>query len=348
MGAVQPPQADRAARALREAAVGVVEAAALGQSLVHRALEGIAHRHHAGKARVGRGLAEEGSVQVGRHAGEAGVVERRLAARGAGVDDGSAIDAAQVVLGDPVRLDHVGPRPGLLQVDPGGGAGVRVGGDPVSRLAAGGPQAGGQAGRQAAEQLGLGVGLRLALVDETLELVRVGVEGRQVGVLAHAGRQGRVAQFLQHHHIPALRGDVLAQLPVAVGQVQEVGAQRGGVAGGQRHLVVQPRLIGHLLEDGGHAAPGVGLEAAPIGRPGRVAVGAARVDGIEAGRQVMHRRRVVVQHRVDAAEGIAVADEEHPHRLGGPGRGREAGEACEGGGQGQGDAEFHRRAGRGG
>src|SRR5207237_8608168 len=85
-----------------------------------------------------------------------------------------------------VGPDHVGTRPRLVEVNVGGGARIRIAGKPDVRDA--------------------GMDVRLDLVD-------VGIEVRQVGVGSAAGGKRLVALVLHHHDVPALRGDVVAQVP---------------------------------------------------------------------------------------------------------------------------------------
>src|SRR5207245_10919083 len=121
---------------------------------------------------------------------EAGVVQIRLHCLEAFVRGIELVGA--------VGPDHVGARPRLVEVNVGGGARIRIGGNPDVRDA--------------------GMDVRLDLVD-------VGIEARQVRVGSAAGGERLVALVLHHHDVPALRGDVAAQVPSGGVQVEIVAAQ---------------------------------------------------------------------------------------------------------------------------
>ena len=183
---------------------------------------------------------------------------------------------------------------------------VRVLRDVADRVAGRRRRAGRLACGEAAIELGFGVRLRRAVVDEALELVGVGVELREVRVLAAPCRQGRVALLLQDHGVPDLRGDVAAQVPRRVGRVQELAAQRRRIARRDRDVVAQAALVGEHLEQARHASPGMRLER----------IRAGRADRVERRGQVVDVGGVVAQYRIDAAEGVAVADKKDLGRIG--------------------------------
>ncbi len=85
-----------------------------------------------------------------------------------------------------VRADHVGTRPRFVEIDLGVGARIRVRGNRAVRA----PE-----------------------VDPRLDLVDIGIEVGQVRIGAAARGQRAVAQLLKHDDVPALRGDVAAQVP---------------------------------------------------------------------------------------------------------------------------------------
>ena len=314
MRAIVEPQVDQAiGEGIRRPHI------ACSHTRLHGAHESLTDWSNAGEAAgaVGGGQIGCGLVAQAKLIGHSLEVGKKCRGRRGAAGDGAGDGVGGGLEG---AIDEVGPGPGLVQVELRGAALVGIGGDIAQGIAGGGAGAGGcYAGGGlggvggAGEKIAFAVAVRQPGVHKILDLVGVVLEPIGVGRQARALGQRLVALLLQHHLVPGLGANIAAQIPARRIGVEKVPAQRRCIARRQRDIVVQPGLDGELLEDARHAAPGVGLEG----------VGARRIGGIHGRSQVVHIGGVVAHHRVDAAEGIAVADEQHG---GGHGAGRAAGD----------------------
>ena len=141
------------------------------------------------------------------------------------------------------------------------------------------------------------------LVSAVGSMLSVAVAAPAAKVMLPAPSGSAWVLFPAAHRVPGLGGDVAAQVPAGRVAVEVVALQRRRVAGGERDVVGDADLVGEGLEDARHAAPGMRFVGVGAG-------GAGEAGARDRRRQVVDLGGVVAHHRVDPAEGIAVADEE--------------------------------------